>query len=127
MADTQGRWELIRDVLVFQLKLVLDAVRDFALSPLSIGAALIDLFSGDEPPGRRFYAVLRAGQRAERWLDLYRPAGELEGAEELPGVDSVVARVEALLAQQVERGGVTAQAKAVIDRSLDALTRRRAG
>lgn len=124
MADSQGRWELIRDVLVFQLKLVLDAVRDFALSPLSIGAGVLDLVSGDEPAGRRFYAVLRLGQRAERWLDLYRPAGRLEGGEELPGVDSVVARVEALLAQQVERGGVTAQAKAAIDRSLDALSRK---
>ena len=36
-------WKFLRDVLVFQLKMFLDNVRDFALMPVSLGAALIDL------------------------------------------------------------------------------------
>ena len=50
--DVPDRWEFLRDVLVFQLKLLLDAVRDVVLSPVSIVAGVIDLISGDEPPGR---------------------------------------------------------------------------
>ena len=42
---TADRWTFLRDVLVFQLKMFLDNVRDFALMPVSLVAALIDLVS----------------------------------------------------------------------------------
>jgi hypothetical protein len=38
------RWRFWRDVLVFQLKMFIGNLRDFALMPVSLGAALIDLF-----------------------------------------------------------------------------------
>lgn len=124
-----GRWTLIRDVLVFQLKLGVDAVRDLVLSPVSLLAALLDLVGG----GRErplFYQVLLVGRRSEAWIDLFgagdrvepeRPPHGGEGAH----LDRVLERVEALIVDQYERGGVTAQAKHTIDRSLDALARKR--
>ena len=42
-ANSGDRWKFLRDVLVFQLKMFLDNVRDFALMPISLVAALIDL------------------------------------------------------------------------------------
>ena len=41
------RWKFLRDVVVFQIKMLLDNVRDFALMPVSLVAALIDLSSGE--------------------------------------------------------------------------------
>ncbi len=122
-----SRWELFRDVLTFQLKLAIDAARDIVFSPISIVAALLDVIAGDrERP--YFYAVLAAGRRSESWINLFGGPGRLapsDAGEENRNLDAVVGRVEALLVEQYERGGITAQAKHAIDRSLDALVARR--
>lgn len=47
-----NRWEFLRDVAVFQLKLVIDNLRDLALVPISLGAALVDLFSRENEKAR---------------------------------------------------------------------------
>lgn len=124
------RWHLIRDLAVFQLKLGLDALRDLVLSPVSLIAALVDLVFGGGQGARNFYAVLAAGRRTEAWINLF---GELDRAEpradaaeaaERASVDAIVDRMERLLVEQYERGGVTASAKTAIDRGLDAIGRR---
>lgn len=124
--EVPDRWEFLRDVLVFQLKLFLDAVRDLLLSPVSIIAGVIDLISGDEPPGRYFYRLLAFGGRTETWINLFgiRGRAEAPGGDESATIDALVAQVEHLVVDQYERGGVTASAKQAIDRSLDAISRK---
>lgn len=122
-----GRWELIRDAIVFQVKLAIDALRDLVFSPLSIAATLIDLITGGEHPGRYFYAVLAAGGRTEGWINLFGAPSRTEGHElatRETTVDSFVKQVEGLVVEQYERGGLTASAKEAIDRSLDAIARK---
>jgi hypothetical protein len=120
------RWVFLRDVLVFQMKLFLDAVRDLMLSPVSIIAGVIDLISGHEPLGRYFYRVLTFGGRTETWINLFGKPGRTQepGGDESITIDSLVAQVERLVVDQYERGGVTASAKQAIDRSLDAISRK---
>ena len=65
------RWRFLRDVMVFQLKLLLDNVRDFALVPISLVAALIDLVYKGEREGALFYKVLRWGAHSEEVIDVY--------------------------------------------------------
>jgi hypothetical protein len=65
------RWVIVRDLALFQLKLFLDGLIDVTLAPLSVGAALIEIFFGGERRGRLFYAILRFGERADLWLNLY--------------------------------------------------------
>lgn len=127
-----ARWALLRDVAVFQLKLALDALRDVALSPLSLAAAAVGLLWGGDRPGRFFADVLAAGRRSEDWIDLFgspaRPAGSGVGDERgtrgpVERLDVHVARLEALLVEQAERGGLTAATRDRVDRMLDALQR----
>jgi hypothetical protein len=40
----RSRWVILRDLLIFQIKLLLDGAKDIVLSPVSLGAAAIDLF-----------------------------------------------------------------------------------
>lgn len=128
MSEAPTRWELIRDVLVLQLKLVADALRDLLISPASIVAGVLDLIQGGERPGRLFYAVLAAGRRSEQIINLF---GEAEreptrsAAADPASIDAVVGRLERMIVEQYERGGITASAKTAIDRSLDALSRGR--
>lgn len=120
------RWVLIRDALAFQLKLFLDGLRDLVMMPVSLGAAVLDLLGVGPRAGRQFYDLLAFGRQTELWIDLF---GAAEHAEPLPesrgpGVDRLVAKMERLVRQEYERGGITTGAKEAVDRALDRLQRR---
>jgi len=53
-SGSNERWKFFRDVLVFELKMLLDNVRDFALMPVSLVAALIDLIFKGKRHGSLF-------------------------------------------------------------------------
>ena len=66
---------VVRDLLEFQFKLVVDGLKDLTLAQVALGAALLDLVRRDGSPGRRFYGIIRLSDRFDRWLDLHA-AGE---------------------------------------------------
>lgn len=121
------RWSFLRDVVVFQAKLVVDGLRDLLLVPLSLVAALADLLSDPQRPGRRFYEIVAWGRQSERWIDLFEAARmrhpEMFADEpaDAAGLNELVAQVETRVREQYERGGLTAQAKRAIDGALDGL------
>ena len=121
--QAHGRWRLIGDVLVLQVKLVLDGLMDFLLGPLSLVAAAIGLVGGSTKSERLFYDLLRKGRRFDRWINLFGAADEIpdESSVSSKRIDDVMQRVEEVLREEQERGGITASAKAAIDRSLDKL------
>jgi hypothetical protein len=119
MPEPSTRWQLIRDLLAFQLKLAADALRDFVISPIALVAGVIDLVRGGDRSGELFHAVLAAGRRSERIINLFGEESLAEG--EKSSIDALVGRFEKLVVEQYEKGGVTASAKAAIDRSLDAI------
>ncbi len=125
------RWEFLRDVAVFQVKMLLDNLRDFALMPVSLGAAVIDLLSKGNSEGALFYQVLRWGARSERVIDVYSAIeSEAEPAPALAPsytVDTVVARLERVLVRECEKGGTAASVKAAMDRAIDQIHRETSG
>jgi len=64
---------VLRDVLLFQFKLVVDGLKDLCLAQVAVGAAMVDLIRRDGSPGRRFYGVVRLSERFDGWLDLHEP------------------------------------------------------
>lgn len=73
VAPMPGWTGVLRDVLVFQFKLVVDGFKDLALAQVALGAALVDLIRRDGTPGRRFYGIVRLSDRFDRWIDLHEP------------------------------------------------------
>jgi len=121
------RWRFLRDVIVFQLKLLLDNLRDFALVPISLVAALIDLVYKGEREGALFYKVLRWGAHSEEVIDVYsaiehQPPGSFK-VNPSYRVDSVIARLEGVVVREYEKGGTAASIKAAVDRAIDQLHR----
>ena len=121
------RWRFLRDVMVFQLKLLLDNVRDFALVPISLVAALIDLVYKGEREGTLFYKVLRWGAHSEEVIDVYsaiedHPQGDFKVNRNYT-VDAVIARLEGVVVREYEKGGTAASIKAALDRAIDQLHR----
>ena len=122
------RWTLIRDATVFQFKLVVDGFRDLLLVPASIVAALISLVDNEDgKPGGQFYRMIASGKHSERMIDLF---GAYENdPEEVKreydfgdmSIDDVVERMESFVVDEYKKGGVTAQAKARLDKVIDAM------
>lgn len=122
--STHARWRFFRDVVVFELKMFIGNLRDFALMPVSVVAALIDLISKGDREGSLFYRVLRWGAHSEQMLDAYSPIRhELQYLNVNPNytVDAVVARLESVVVREIEKGGTAATIKAALDRTIDQL------
>ena len=115
------RWKFFRDVLVFQLKMLLDNVRDFALMPVALVAALIDLIFKGKQHGSLFYQVLRWGAHSEEVINVYSAIETHERRRVNPNytVDAVIARLEGVLVRECDKGGTAASIKAAMDRAID--------
>jgi hypothetical protein len=88
-SDHETRWRLVRDVVVFQIKLGMEALLDLTLIPVSLAAAAMDLLLGNWRRPRWFHAVLRFGERCEHRIDLWRVA--------TPGVDAPQSEVDVVM------------------------------
>jgi hypothetical protein len=111
---------LVRDLLIFQLKLVLDGVKGVALFQISLFAAIFDLVFGR--PGRPlvFYNVLRLSEKLDLWLNLY---GASKNAEEngdglfgtsRAGDDTMLGKLEELMRNETEDRASTRAPEAAI-------------
>ncbi len=126
-----NRWELLRDVVVFQLKLAVDGFRDLLLVPISLIAVLVDLVTPKRRAGQHFYEVVLLGRRSEKWINLFGAADRIPASQEPalfrdePRLDDLVSKMENKVIEQYEKGSVTASAKKAIDKVLDSVQKRR--
>jgi hypothetical protein len=124
------RFHMIRDVAVFQVKLLADGFRDLLLVPMSLAAALISLLKKGPKPGTEFYDLLRLGRQSEHWINLFGAASQVHGPpdddERFPAddIDKLVSKVESFVVDEYRSGGVTAQARQKLERALAALRER---
>lgn len=73
LPTSRVRRKLLLDLVVFQVKLAADGIRDLILSPLSLLFAIAGLLVPGDDPGRYFYRLLRAGRRTDHWINLFVP------------------------------------------------------
>ena len=126
------RRTLIRDVAMFQVKLVVDGFRDLVLVPVSLAAGLISLLSGKgTEPGPQFYHLLGVGKQSEQWINLFgalkNAPPDMEEVQPFPDtdMDDIVGRIENFVIDEERRGGMTAQARERLERVLSRLQNRR--
>ena len=132
-SNPQGeqRWALLRDIGVLQAKLLIDGLRDLILVPASLIAGLASLITArDGVPGLQFYQLLAWGKQSEVWINLF---GAAENSPEKirsdqrfgdKDIDALVGRLESIVVDEVNRGGVTKQAKERLEKILDAVQRK---
>jgi hypothetical protein len=92
-----SRWRLLRDVVVFQVKLGAEALLDITLIPVSLAAAALDLLLGNWRRPRWFHAVLRFGERCERRIDLWGVKADGNAAD--LEINAVMRSIETLVRQ----------------------------
>ncbi len=122
--DSHARWRFMRDVLVFELKLVLGNLHNFLFVPVSLAAAAADILFRHELQGARFYKVMEWARHSDEAIDLYSALDEDETrTRKFYSVDAVVARIEDVIVREYAKGGTTASVKAAVDRALNKIQR----
>ena len=89
----QKATELIKTVVLLQLKVLLGAARDLVVGPTALVAALVDLVFLKHQEPRFFPATLRFGEQSDRWIDVWS-GGRHPEADPHENVDTLIARVE---------------------------------
>ena len=113
------RIELLREAAVLQLKLLADGLRDAALIPVSLLAALFGLVRGGEEPDREYRQVIKLGRRTERWINLFGHQRPLGNSHPAGSLDTVLKQVEDVVTDQYRKGKTSAEARTAIRAALE--------
>jgi len=119
-ANTSKRGTLVRNTVIFQLKLMADGLRDLVLLPISLIAALIGLLRGGDEPDREFNQVIQVGRDSEKWINLFGNHDDPDNPHVSASIDALFVKVEDTLKQQYLTAGTSARAQAEIDEALKA-------
>ena len=112
------RGTLVRNTVVFQLKLMADGFRDLLLLPVSLIATLIGLLRGGDEPEREFNQVINVGRESEQWINLFGNHEASGNPNPAASIDALFKKVEETLKQQYLAAGTSAKAQAEIDEAL---------
>ena len=122
MSDTgtSKRGALVRNAVVFQLKLMADGLRDLVLLPISLIATLIGLLRGGDEPEREFLQVIETGRQSEKWINLFGNHDVPDHSNAAASIDVLFTKVEKTLKQHYQAAGTSERAQAEIDEALQA-------
>jgi len=98
------RGEVFREFLLFQVKLIVDGLKDLLLSPLSMVVLVVGLIA----PGRTrrmWQALYSTGRGLDDWIDLFPDPESKGGALSKQTMDSALDQTEELV-RALRRGGV---------------------
>jgi len=109
------RAELLRDVVVFQVRLAMDGLRDLVLSPVSIFLALAGIVFSPKDPHKFFRRLMLLGRRSDVFINLFN--ARVDDAEQVaPSSDSYVNKLEAILVDEfTKRRGASGLKASTID------------
>jgi hypothetical protein len=108
---SHSRAVLLRDLVIFQVKLLLDGMKDIVLMPVTIGAAALDMLFPGPRPGHRFYLVISMGERFDRGLNLFAAAERADASKDglFAGTraerDTLLGRIEDIVLGPSDRPG----------------------
>ncbi|MEM6483878.1 MAG: hypothetical protein AAF662_02670 [Pseudomonadota bacterium] len=91
-----------RQLMVFQLKLAADALRDFVLSPLSIAAFVIDAVLQSPADDSLYGRLMGVGRRSDRVINLFDEHTKGGGFTVDKAVDTIEEAVRATQSDRAE-------------------------
>jgi hypothetical protein len=110
------RWPLIRQGIVFQFKLGLDALRDILMSPVSIMLVVADVVMANNQQQSYFIRLMRLGKKSDHWINLFavdspntEPEDNKVAADS--NVDYWITKIETVVKEQQIDGKLTQTGK----------------
>ena len=118
----QAMWPQLRQLLVFQVKLYVDALRDLLMSPLSIILFIADQVQGNKGDETLFESLLQFGRKTEKAINLFNQHDAT--AEDIRGIDSLITQVEEGLRREYSDGSVSGSTRDTLEKALSKLRER---
>lgn len=125
-AHAHSRTRLIRRVLLLQIKLLADGLRDFVMMPLSLAAAAFGLLSQRRDPEIYLDRLMHFGRETDRWINLFDHEDPDDPRRRAP-LDRVAEEFEAAILRDFENGGLSARGAAQLKELVARLRRGRNG
>jgi hypothetical protein len=127
LSPRDARWQFLRDVAVFEIKLMLNNLHNFFQVPLTLGVALFDLVFKHGEEGSRFYWLVEQGRLIDDHIDIYSIVDHRErGLNKDYTVDAVLKKLEGVIVREYAKGGTAASVKNAVDRAFDEMQSRTA-
>jgi hypothetical protein len=116
ISNKPARWPLIRQGIIFQFKLGLDALRDILMSPVSIVLLVADIVMGNSHQHSYFMRLMRLGKKSDHWINLFAvdsPCTEAQTNKEAAdsNVDYWISKIETVVKEQQIDGKLTQSGK----------------
>lgn len=122
----QSRTRLVRRVILLQVKLLADGLRDFVMMPLSLAAALLGLISHRRDPEHYLDRLMYFGRETDRLINLFDHE-DPENPHRRAPLDRVAEEIEATILRDYENGGLSAKGAAQLRQLAERLRRGRGG
>ncbi|MBO6902301.1 MAG: hypothetical protein JJ864_13245 [Rhizobiaceae bacterium] len=103
-----SRPRLIRRVLLLQVKLFADGLRDFVMMPLSLAAAALGMLSSRNEPEVYLDRLMHFGRESDRWINLFDHYDTDDPGRPV-SLDRLAEELEATVLRDYENGGLSAR------------------
>ena len=120
----QSRTRLVRRVVLLQVKLLADGLRDFVMMPLSLAAAVLGILSQRRDPELYLDRLMFFGRQTDRWINLF-DHDDPDHPDRRAPLDRVAEEIEATILRDYENGGLSARGAARLNELVARLRRGR--
>lgn len=122
----------LKNLGIFQFKLMLDAFRDILLSPVAIGCGIIDLLKNNNEEHSYLKRLMAVGHLSDQWLNLFsyrskKNTVETAGADLTPHLvktadsqtlDEVVDKIEDVIREHIAKDNQSAKSLQAMQQQL---------
>ncbi len=113
-----SRLQLLINLGIFQLKLLMDGIRDILLVPIALGCGLFGIVFGGNHPDRWFNQLLDYGRRSDRFINLFNQHDNND-VDSQPTSDAMLAPYREKLVSQAHNSPLATKANALVDQITD--------
>ncbi len=108
----------IKRLLVFQVKLAADAIRDILLSPLSLILTLVDWAQNKSGKNSYFEKLMRFGRGTEKRINLFEQQEISDSECKDVSIDTLLTRVEEVIVREYKNKHISKSALSNIEKAI---------
>jgi hypothetical protein len=105
----------LRRLVLFQIKLAADALRDLLLSPIAIICTLIDIIFNTQDKNSTFERLMRFGRRSDLFINLFEQRHTIKKST---NIEQVASNIESIIKNEMENQTLSNKAKQRIKQQL---------
>jgi len=108
----------IKRLLVFQVKLAVDALRDIILSPVSLICTILDYFQKKSGKNSYFEKLMVFGRQTEKRINLFEQHQIETSFNKNASIDTVLNRVESVIMREYKEKHISKKTLSAIETAL---------